>query len=200
MYTLYPFSQGTQLLQGVTDPVLAMGVCVAACDAWLRLIKANNELPAVQRLQNLAQRRAEILAYQQQYGVLRGQVGPQDARSTMGQSGGLDFNHQTTIMHTHLRMPEVLGILSRDLQPLGGAAAWTMRFWGGGGHAIAGFHNLISLIKDVKAQHQYHIFDPNLGEYVGEVSDLSAILADLFGRFPLYGTTAEIRRAWEGRH
>jgi hypothetical protein len=200
VYTLHSFSQRKQLLQGVTDPVLKKGVCVAACDVWLRLIKTNNEQPAAQRLQDLLSRRAEILAYQQNYGVLRGHVGPEDARSTVGQSGGLDFDHQTTIMHTHLRMPEVLSILSRDLQPLGGAAAWSMRFWGGGGHAIAGFHNVVTLIKDVQAQHQYNVFDPNLGEYVGDLSDLSAILSDLFGRFPLYGTTAEIRRAWEGRH
>jgi hypothetical protein len=183
----------------MTDPVLAQGVCVAACDFWLRLIKARNEDPPAQRLQELTQRRGEILAYQQQYGTLRGQVGPQAARSAMGQSGGLDFAHQTTIMRTRLNMSEILTILARDLQPLGGAATWSMRFFGGGGHAIAGFHNMVTLAQGVMHQHRYQVFDPNLGEYVGEIRDLEAMLADLFGRFPLYGTTAEVRRTWEGR-
>jgi hypothetical protein len=196
MFNLTSFSQ-SDLLHGVTDPVLQQGICVALCDFWLTAIRhRNNETPA-QRLDYLWQNRGRAMSHQTRYAAQRAQLGPQAARTAKGAELGLDYEHQTTIMRLNLSAEEIRARLAADLRPLGGGATWTMRFAKGGGHAIAGFHGIVSLTGNIH-QNRYHLFDPNLGEYVGAIQDLDAMLQDLFGRFPIYATTAEIRRATEG--
>jgi hypothetical protein len=194
MFTLSSFEQETALLQGVTDPVLKQGVCVAACDFWLHGIKTDNEAPAARRLSTLARKRGEILAYQAKYSNLRRQDGPERARPAMGASLGHNFDWQTEIMSPWLALADIRDILARDIQPIGAGATWTMRF-AAGGHAIAGFHNIVAGPTDVIHQHRYHVFDPNIGEYEGDIGDLDAILSELFRQFPDYTRTITIRRA-----
>lgn len=196
MYTLAPFSQEHHL-RSVTDPVLRNGVCVALCDHWLTIVKRYPDVPSVNRMRLLTQRLPEALRHQQAYAALRATVGRNEARREVGARLGLDYEEQTTIMRACVGMVGIRAKLASDLGRIGAAATWSMRFTGGGGHAIAGFRGLVSVTGNVHRAVMY-IFDPNIGEYVGELSDLDAILTDVFGKFPLYATVNEVHRTSEG--
>jgi hypothetical protein len=193
MFVLTPFSQA-DLLVGVTDPDLQAGVCVAACDHWIAAIRRSYAISPEARLNLLRQYRGSVLAYQHRYARQRAVSGPQQARNAQGRQLGHDWDDQTTIMTTLVPMETIRQRLARDLADLGAAAAWTMRFAAGGGHAIAGYHGIASITPTLH-EHRYHLFDPNLGEYVGVARDLAGMLDDLFRRVALYRTTTEMRRA-----
>ncbi len=177
--------------------MLRNGVCVALCDHWLNIIKRHPDLPSVNRMRMLAQRIPEALRHQQMYGQLRDAVGRNQARREVGAGLGLNYEEQTTIMRAFVGMAGIRAKLAADLGRIGAAATWSMRFAGGGGHAIAGFRGLASITANMHRA-SIHIFDPNIGEYTGELTDLDAILSDLFGRFPLYATVNEVHRTSEG--
>jgi hypothetical protein len=192
MFQLEPFSQ-SHLLRAETDPDLRGGVCVALCDYWLADIKWRPDDPPRLRLYRLASHYMLIAQYQKQYGQHRQQVGPQDARRVMGQHLGHDFEQHTTILPALIGTNAVRQRLAADLRHIGVGATWTMRFAPGGGHAIAGFYGMESLAENMHRA-RISIFDPNIGEYVGELRDLDFILNDLLNHFPLYQTVIEIRR------
>jgi hypothetical protein len=196
MFTLSPFSQDAHL-HAVKDPVLRNGVCVALCDYWLNIVKRYPDLPSVNRMRMLAQRIPEALRHQKAYGQLRGAVGRNEARRQVGAGLGLNYEEQTTIMRAFVGMAGIRARLATDLDRTGAAATWSLRFAGGGGHAIAGFRGLIRVTGNMHRA-SVHIFDPNIGEYAGELTDLDAILADLFGKFALYRTVNEVHRTSEG--
>jgi hypothetical protein len=196
MFTLAPFSQDVHL-RSVKDPVLRNGVCVALCDHWLTIIKRFRDLPPVNRMRMLAQRIPEAFRHQQAYALRRAAVGRDAARREAGARLGLDYEAQTTVMRACVGMVGIRARLAADLGRIGAAATWSMRFAGGGGHAIAGFRGLVPVSGNVHRV-SIHVFDPNIGEYAGELGELDAILADLFGRFPLYATVNEVHRTTEG--
>ena len=196
MFQLEPFSQ-SHLLLTETDPDLRGGVCVALCDYWLADIKWRPDDPPRLRLGRLASHDAQIAQYQKQYGQRRQQEEPQDARSAMGQRLGHDYEHHTTILPALIGPNAVRARLAADLRYFGAGATWSMRFAGGGGHAIAGFYGIESLAQNMHRA-RIHIFDPNIGEYVGELRDVDFVLHDLLNKFPLYQTVSEIRRTTDG--
>ena len=192
MFSLAPFSQ-SGLLQNEADPQIRQGVCVALCDFWLGNIKQRPADAPADRLSRAAGTFASIVQYQRQYNKTRAQVGPEHARRVMGQQLGHDFHQQTTITRAMMSSAEIRQRLAGDLGTLGAAATWSMRFADGSGHAIAGFRGMLSLMENVHRA-SLHVFDPNIGEYAGELSDLDTMLRDLLNRFPLYKTVQEIRR------
>jgi hypothetical protein len=196
MAKLARFSQDA-LLRSVTDPVLRNGVCVALCDHWLEIIRRLPDVPPVNRMRLLTQKMPEVLRYQKTYAGMRGPLGRNEARRQMGAGLGLDFEEQTTIMRRFNGMAGIRAKLAADLGQIGAAATWSMRFSGGGGHAIAGFRGLVSVTGNMHRA-SLHIFDPNIGEYAGELDELDAILTDLFAKFPLYATVTEVHRTSEG--
>jgi hypothetical protein len=76
---------------------------------------------------------------------------------------------------------------------MGVGATWTLRFFDGTGHAIAGFYGMFSPTGNIHHPRLF-LFDPNIGEYRGDLSDLDAMLRDLLTRFPIYLTVVEVRR------
>ena len=45
---------------------------------------------------------------------------------------------------------------------------------------------------------QVSIFDPNIGEYVGEITDMDDVFRDIFRLIPAYARINEVRRVTVG--
>jgi hypothetical protein len=195
MFQLTPFSQGALLRAAQVQGSARHGVCVAMCDHWIALLRRDNREAPVLRLQKLHAALPRIIDYQNQYGELRAQLGRDAARAQVAAGVGIDYEQQTTVLKLFVGVEGLRSRLAEDLKRFGAAATWSMRFQGGGGHAIAGFCNIAG--QEPIHHMQMHVFDPNIGEYVGDLGDLDGILTDLFGRFPLYATTTEVHRTHE---
>jgi len=195
MFTRYDFSQAI-LMQNVTDPEVRGGVCAALCDYWLHAIKTGNATPD-QRLQQLAGRLSEVIAHQKAYQQERANVGPVAARQRVARPLGLDFAQQTSIMPACIGLQGVQDKLSADLRQLGAATTWSLRFIDGTGHVMAGFSGLISLSPRMHRQ-QISIFDPNIGEYVCQISEMNDVFRDIFQLIPSYAAINEVRRVTVG--
>ena len=194
MFSRTPFSQAN-LLKSVHDPEARKGVCVALCDFWLHEIKQRpNDSPA-QRLSALSgERFARAVKYQQEYGQRRATVGREEARQEMGASLGLVYDSdRTQVLRVCVGLDGMIERAQHDLGSIGAAATWTMQFENGDRHAIAGFRGLQTLTSNMHRQ-TLHIFDPNCGEYLGELGDFERIFQDLFGDFPIYRTACSFDR------
>ena len=62
MATLTPFDQ-SNLLVGVADPRVRDGICVALCDYWLALIKANTTRTPRERITELTRQAGSAIMY-----------------------------------------------------------------------------------------------------------------------------------------
>ncbi len=196
MAELAPFNQG-QLLTGITDPVLKGGICVALCDHWLALMKAPTTRTPAERMAALRAQSGSAMHYQKSYAEQRVAVGREEARARTGAALGHDFSDQTTVVRVFVGMAGIRDRMARDLANLGDAATWTMALCGAGRHAIAGYRGLTSITSNMHRA-ALHIFDPNVGEYVGTQQELDGILRDLFRRVPAYELITELSRTIEG--
>ena len=196
-FIIATFSQ-SRLLAHETDPEVRGGICVALCDYWLQSFLNKPNVEPQHRMQYLAAMFGQAKAHQKNYGQLRGQKGREDARKEVGRRVGVDYDAQTTVMRVAVGKAGILAKVAGDLRPPGSAATWTMRFRDGGGHAIAGVNRLERITGNFANTHA-HVFDPNIGEYVGPFASLSAIIDDLFHTFADYGTTTEIHRTTAAR-
>jgi hypothetical protein len=195
MIQLTPFSQAALLQAASVEGPASYGVCVAMCDRWIALLRKDRKETPELRLRKLQAALPQIVEYQNEYGDLRAVLGREAARTQMAAGVGIDYEQQTTVLKIFIGMEGIRRRLAEDLKSIGAAATWSMRFQDGGGHAIAGFCNLAG--QEPMLRMQMHVFDPNIGEYVGDFGDLDGILADLFNRFPLYNTTIEVHRTHE---
>lgn len=190
-FTLTSFHQGNFL--DASDPETRDGVCVALCDLWLEsLFQAPGAAPR-HRLQALAVDFSRAESHQRRYGRLRQALGRDDARRHMGARVGIDYEEQTLVdMKLHSGRAGMLQKITDDLRAPGSAATWSMRFAGGGGHAIAGFSRIEP--RPYGMDTKLHIFDPNIGEYVGAHGGCVEIVDDLVRKIPLYATTTIFHR------
>jgi len=198
MYTLTRFSQGEQLrLQAISDATTRRGVCVGLCDYWLSRIKANPEMPPDERLGLLRGNFSRVMNDQRQYAGLRARQGRERARQQVGSRQGLRYSaDDTAIMRIHVGMNGIRAKIAEDIGRIGAAATWTLRFRDGGGHAIAGFCGVSG--RQPISHLRSHIFDPNIGEYVGPFRELDYILSDMMSRVGKYSTIVEVHRTTEG--
>jgi len=199
MINLTAFSQERQLqLQAILDRDTRNGVCVALCDYWLAQIKNHPDTPPTGRLQLLRDNFAQIMNHQRQYAGLRARRGREQARQEVGSPLGLRYNtDDTAIMTSSVGISGIRTKLAADIGRIGSAATWTLQFADRTRHAIAGFCGISSgpgPISHLKS----HVFDPNVGEYVGPFRELDYILSDLLRRFPIYGTVTDVYRTTEG--
>lgn len=169
------------------------GVCIALCDLWLDSFLRKPKVDPPDRMTYLMTSIGQARSHQQAYTGLRAQHGPTAARQQQGGTLGLDYDEQTTVTRAGAGRTGMIKRVGEDLRPLGAAATWSMRFDGGGGHAIAGVNRLERITSNI-AQSTLHVFDPNVGEYMGTPDLIADILGDLFKRFPIYGSVKEIRR------
>ena len=196
MYTLTRFSQGDLLQLHLTDSVTSQGVCAALCDHWLQLLKTDLGAPADRRLQRLQENFPSIIQHQRTYALLRAQLGRERAREQVGEDIGLDYEGQTMVMKCSAGLQGMRSRMAADIGIPGRGATWTLRFADGSGHVLAGLCNLIG--QEPILQMQLHVFDPNIGEYIGAMSDLDDILQNLMSWFPLYHTVIGVHRTFEG--
>jgi len=190
MSTLHSFSQGELLDRTTTDPAIRGGVCAAMCAYWLSRMKVDSDNEPEQRLRMLENQIWPIIRLQQQYSRERQQHGRNTAQQILGARQGLIYDtDQTVIAALPPDLNAVVGMTNlkkrfkADIGRPGKATAWSLRFVAGGGHAIAGFCNLIPIPSGVR--YQLHIFDPNFGEFIGTLQEIDAMLDNLFRR-PFY--------------
>ena len=194
MFTRYDFVQGL-LLKNVTDPEVRDEFCAALCDFWLRAIKAGAAWPD----QRLRSHRTIPGSHRSPEAVPKGarETGTCPARQRVGRPLGLDYEQQTSIMPACIGLRGVRDRLATDLRRLGAATTWSLRFIDGGGHVMAGFSGLTSITENMHRQ-QVSIFDPNIGEYVGEITDMDDVFRDIFRLIPAYARINEVRRVTVG--
>ncbi|MEZ5582613.1 MAG: YopT-type cysteine protease domain-containing protein [Candidatus Competibacteraceae bacterium] len=190
MSTLHSFSQGELLDRTTTDPEIRQGVCAALCAYWLSRMKVDSDNAPEHRLRMLENQIWPIIRQQQQYGRERRQHGRNAAQRNLGARQGLNYDpDQTVIAAIPPNLDAVAGMANlkqrfkADISRPGKATAWSLRFADGGGHAIAGFCNLTPIPNGFR--YQLHVFDPNIGEYVGTLQEIDAMLDNLFRR-PCY--------------
>ncbi len=197
MFALEPFSQGSLLRRYPTDPITQGGVCVALCDYWLSLIKADYAVPAADRLRQLQHNFPVVIRHQRHYANLRAQHGREEGRRKLGQKLGLDYDPDKTLVERRfVRMEGIRKKIAADIGVVGTGATWTLRFADGSGHAISGFCGIAG--QEPILTMRLHLFDPNIGEYGGQLSELDDMLQDLFTRFPFYQSIVALHRATEG--
>lgn len=196
MATHTPFSQADLLSRTVTDPLTRNGICVALCDYWLAMLKRSPDEAPADRLAQLERYLPLAMQHQRTYSQDRARLGRSPARHQAGASVGLQYADQTMLMRLHIGLNGIREVLRRDLSKPGAAATWSLRFSGGGGHALAGFCGLSGHAPVY--QFRLHVFDPNYGELVGTLQEMDAMLQTLFDAFPLYRTTLHVHRTSEG--
>ena len=196
MATHTPFSQADLLSRTVTDPLTQNGICVALCDYWLAMIKRTPDEPPADRLAQLERYLPLAMQHHRTYAQDRARHGRSPARQRVGASVGLQYTDQTMLMRLNIGLDGIRTILRRDLSRPGAAATWSLRFSGGGGHALAGFCGLGG--RDPIYHYQLHVFDPNYGELVGTLQEMDTMLQTLFDAFSLYRTTLHVYRTSEG--
>ncbi len=197
MSTLTDFRQSSLLRLHATDPITRQGVCVALCDYWLSTIKADHHQSAEERLDRLGDVFPQIMSHQIRYANLRAQHGRNNARRTVGRDVGLQYDTDKTIVTRRLvGLQGIRDRITRDLACPGVGATWSMRFATGGGHAIAGFYSARQTYKQI--QLVIHLFDPNIGEYIGHTGELDDMLRHLMTRFSMYAGVTSLHRATEG--
>jgi len=188
---LTSFHQGNYL--DSSDPTTRGGVCVALCDLWLQSLFQSPDAAPRHRLQALAVDFGRAEQHQRRYGLLRDALGRNDARRHMGGRVGIDYDEETFVdMKAHAGRAGMLQKVSDDLRVPGAAATWSMRFAGGGGHAIAGFNRIEP--QPYGFDTRTHIFDPNIGEYAGDYGSCAAIIEDMVRKIPHYATTTIFHR------
>lgn len=62
------------------------------------------------------------------------------------------------------------------------------------GHDRAGFRGLESLTSNIHIA-ALHIFDPNVGEYVGTLQELDGVLRHLLQQVPAYALVSDVSRS-----
>lgn len=133
------------------------------------------------------------IGYQKTYGELRAAKDRDAARKHMGKKLGLEFEGLTRVEKRLAGEAGMVSRLARDVEAPGASMSWTLAF-PAGRHAIAAVHNVSSISANI---HRFtlHVFDPNLGEYVGTLQELPAIVADMFRRLPDYRLVTAIDRS-----
>ncbi len=189
---LTPFNQG-DLLKGVNHPDLRGGICVALCDHWLALMRDSRARTPEERMDLLKQRSGAAMEYQFFYSGWRQDTGREEARARMGQRLGHSFEGQTRIMRAFVGFDGMVERMERDLAEPGAAVTWTMALPGMGRHAIAGYHSKESITTNI---HRFarHLFDPNVGEIVGNPQEMRAMVRELFRLVPDYNCITELDR------
>ncbi|MFA5122470.1 YopT-type cysteine protease domain-containing protein [Zavarzinia sp.] len=198
------FSQGDLLDERTTDRDLRNGICASLCDHWIRRIRSNPTESPEDRLATL--KRVDVFAdamkYQQKYNAMRKTAGAVDSRKAMGQSLGLAIDADKTIVDMKIddigrihTVDDMVRLIMRDIKGAMATASWSLRFVGGGGHAIAGASIEVSMMKAMKVGQisasrpladqftakmpEVHIFDPNEGEFSGDAFEVTAMFTQL---------------------
>lgn len=199
MYHFEPFQQEALLKQRLWEAHhlgVQNGVCVAICDYWLALIKNKPGQSAAERMAYITQNFNAVMYHQNSYLNLRQSHGRNQARKMVGGSIGLDYDmDKTMIMRRFMTMDHIAERIKNDVKVPGDAATWSLRF-PMGGHAIAGFCNIVG--QDNIHRIVVHIFDPNYGECQTTTGNVVKAVKNLLQANDMYRSTTHVFRAGEG--
>jgi hypothetical protein len=172
----------------------AHGVCAMLCIRWLSDIKNDYKVTPKKRLQYISDDFPAIIRGHGNYSNLRKVLSREAALNSIGKNMGLEYDPDgTVILDQNDSMKNIRDNIKRDVAKFGHGAHWSLQFTKGR-HAIAGFCGITS--QGSMIHHMaLHIFDPNIGEYVCDYSNIDNVLIDLFNKFSLYKTTSNIARA-----
>jgi hypothetical protein len=125
-------------------------------------------------------------------------IGADAALRESGRKHGLDFDTEhTVILRAGKPMSEVRARILADIGQFAAAATWALQLGLHGRHAIAGY---CGIVRDGPfGQLMLHIFDPNFGEFWGNMQQIDAILEDVLSRAPIYAHLTEIWRTTASR-
>jgi hypothetical protein len=175
---------------------------VALSDDWLALIKHDYSLTPEQRMERLRVNFESSMGQQRIYSGLRRTYGREEGRRRAAGMRGLAYEFDKTQVFRVVggglierSLPEFWATIGRDIKMVASGATWTLRFDDGGGHAIAGYCGADAIPGGFRMK--LHIFDPNIGEYVGEYDSLNEILSNMRAQIPMYLNVVSIHRAGE---
>lgn len=200
MFDVVTFSQADRL-RNINLPNHP-GVCVALSDYWLQRITENPDEGVELRLLELDQAMPDIVRHQASYGGMRQTYGPVEGRQRLARGVlGIHYDADKTnlIKLDAIRedpFDNFFLVMARDIGMPGTGASWSMRFSHQGkeyGHAIAGYCTLKSLTSNLHEK-AYHLFDPNIGEYIANQAGVQDMFRDMLKTCPSYKGTFLIRR------
>jgi hypothetical protein len=191
------FSQGQILteerVKSELDEYTRHGICRALCTRWLGRIRRDYGESPRDRLDNLSADFVRIMQEQRAYQKRKQVVGAEEALRESGRKQGLgyDMDH-TMIMRKGKPMSEVRARIIDDIKCFDAAANWALELGDQGRHAIAGY---CGIVRDGPfGRLTLHIFDPNFGEFWGDMQEIDGVLEDVLSRAPVYAELTEIWR------
>lgn len=184
MWTLTPFNQGAVLAQ-VPDKEVRRGVCAALCYMWLDLMRDATARRPEDRMDSLRATISMAIRRQRSYSEMARAKGREAGRKFLAKSFGMEFEELTRIERRFTGKIGMVLRMQKDLEPPGARMIWRLSFHGGDAHALAGTHGMETICTNIHRR-SVHVFDPNIGEYVGQVQDIPGIVDDMFRRIPYY--------------
>jgi hypothetical protein len=192
MWKLTPFNQGAVLGQ-VPDAEVRRGVCAALCDMWMNLMRDATARRPEDRMDSLRATISMTIRKQRSYGELVRAKGREAGRKFLGKGLGMEFEELTRIERRFTGKTGMVLQMQEDLKLPGAKMSWSLLFQGGGAHALAGNHYMEAISTNFHRR-SVHVFDPNIGEYVGQVQDIPGIVDDMFRRKPGYNRVDTMER------
>jgi hypothetical protein len=174
------------------SPESQAGVCFGLCLLWLKMMDESLYRSPRERMRALGRNFKQAVGWQARYTLLARSLGVPLAREAMGRTAGLGFEEQTVVERRLAGKTGMVMRMQRDLEPPGAGAMWSLSF-PIGAHALAGRNTFSAVTTNIHIR-TIHVFDPNLGEYVGQPQEIPDIVEDMFRRIPAYGSVKEMSR------
>ncbi len=188
---LTPFNQNA-MLSRLQDPDARRGACAALADMWLTLMEDATARSPEERMDSLRSTISFAIRRQAEYRDAFRRRGRDAARRELDERFGFGVEEQTRIERRFTGRAGMVMRMREDLELPGARASWSL-IWPGGAHAIAGVHNASRVTTNVMRV-SLHLFDPNLGEYVGQLHEVPAIVDDMFQRVRPYSRIETMER------
>jgi hypothetical protein len=174
------------------SPESQAGVCFGLCLLWLKMMDQSLYRSPEERMKALGRGFKKAISWQLSYRRLAQQLEVAPAVVEMGRRAGLAMEEQTVVERRLARKTGMVLRIQRDLELPGAGAMWSLQF-PVGAHAIAGRNTFAKVTTNIHVR-TIHVFDPNLGEYVGQPHDIPAIVEDMFRRIPAYDAVVTMFR------
>ncbi|MFN6954393.1 MAG: hypothetical protein ACK4PG_06305 [Acetobacteraceae bacterium] len=192
MWQLAAFNQGAVLGQ-IPDPAVRRGVCAALCDMWINLMQDARARKPEDRMDSLRATISMTIRRQKSYKEQVREKGRQAGREFLSRGFGMEVEEQTRILRRFTGRTGMVLQMQKDLEVPGARVGWSLLFHGGGAHALAGCNEFTMITTNIMRR-TVHLFDPNIGEYVGQPQDVPAIVDDMFRRIPGYNRVETMER------
>lgn len=185
--------------QDATGPA-ERGMCFGLCILWLRLMQDPTARTPTERMNQLRSTLHLAVMLQAKYEAAALKEAVTSAKDAALGAGlnkagglmGLSFEERTVVERACVGKVGFLLRMEQDLQERDSRVLWGL-VGPDGAHAIAGVNN--SGKQQTTTEHMaVHVFDPNNGEYIAQVHELSMVVQDMFRSDPMYARFATMKR------